>query len=82
MLPGGGVTTCVSTAEVLPLKAASPPYVAVMECGPTERAEAVSDAVPAALSAPVPSSVAPSKNATCPVGVPLAPLTVAVKVTA
>ncbi len=75
------VTDWVTTAEVLPAKAAFAEYVAVMEWEPTTRSGVVKVAWPAAR-APVPMAAAPSKNVTVPVGVPDALLTVAVKVTA
>ena len=65
------------------MKFVSPPYTAVMECGPGAREEAANVATPA-LSAPVPSVVAPSLNVTVPVAVPLpgaTAATVAVNVT-
>ena len=68
---------------MLPVKFVSPPYTAVMECGPGAREEAANVATPA-LSAPVPSVVAPSLNVTVPVAVPLpgdTAATVAVNVT-
>ena len=49
-----------------------------MECGPADRAEVEKVALPAD-TIPEPSSVAPSKNCTVPVG--LVPVTVAVNVT-
>jgi len=57
--------------------------MAVMECGPTARAEVENVALPL-LSAPVPNTVAPFLNVTIPVGVPLpgaTAATVAVNVT-
>ncbi len=48
---------------------------------PTARLEVAKVATPLALSVPVPSVVAPSLKVTVPVGVPPAPVTVAVKVT-
>ena len=73
-------TVCVSIAEVLPLKFASPPYAAVIGCDPTASVDVVNAALPL-LSVPVPSTVAPSLNVTVPVGVPPAPVIVAVNVT-
>jgi hypothetical protein len=70
----------VTTVEVLEAKFESPPYCAVMECEPAARMEVVNVATPP-LSVPVPSVVTPSRNVTVPVGVPPAPLTVAVNVT-
>jgi hypothetical protein len=76
------VTVSVSTAEVLPVKFASPPYTAVIECDPTASVDVVNVALPP-LSVPVPSTLVPSLKVTIPVGVPeVAGLTVAVKVTA
>ena len=54
---------------MLPVKFVSPPYVAVMECGPTASALVISVAVPPA-SVPVPMVVAPSLNVIVPVAVP------------
>jgi len=51
-----------------------------MEWLPTARAEVVKVAVPAD-SVPVPSTLAPSRKLTLPVGVPPVPMTVAVNVT-
>jgi hypothetical protein len=73
-------TVCVSAAEVLPRKAASPRYLAVIECEPAASTEVENVAWPA-LSVAVPMTLAPSNNWTVPVGVPV-PVTVAVKVTA
>src|ERR1700693_874840 len=75
------VTVSVSTAEVLPVKFASPPYTAVIECDPTASVDVVNAALPL-LSVPVPSTVVPSLTVTDPVGVPVVnDFTVAVKVT-
>jgi hypothetical protein len=59
-------TDTVTGEEVLTSVPGSPPYTAVIECIPTARFAAVSDAVPL-LSADVPSTVAPSRNCTEPV---------------
>jgi hypothetical protein len=76
-----GVMVSVAAAEVLALKLESPPYAAVMECGPTVSIEIVKVAIPL-FRAPVPSVVVPSRKVTEPVGVPLLPgVTVAVNVT-
>jgi hypothetical protein len=74
------LTTCVTTADVLVAKFESPEYFAVIECEAMDNVEVVNVATPL-LSVPVPSVVTPSRNVTVPVGVPPAPLTVAVKVT-
>src|SRR5450631_1140159 len=71
-------TVCISFAEP-GWKLVSPWYVAVMECAPTERAAVVNEALSLA-SAKVPNGVAPSRNLTEPVGVPLDGSTVAVRV--
>src|SRR6266516_4415702 len=77
------LTVWVSTALVLVLKFASPPYDAVIEGDPTANVEVVNVAVPPDR-VPVPSVVAPSRKVTVPLGLP-APgatgATVAVKVT-
>jgi hypothetical protein len=76
-----GLTVCVKTGDVLPVKFASPPYTAVIECDPTASVDVVNAALPL-LSAPVPSLVVPSLNVTDPVGVPVVDdCTIAVKVT-
>jgi hypothetical protein len=64
-------TVWVSVVDVLALKLASPPYVAVMECDATVSVEIENVAWPEALTAPVPNVVAPSLKVTVPVGVPL-----------
>ena len=75
------MTFCVKTGEVLPVKFASPPYTAVIECDPTASVDVVNVALPL-LSVPVPSTMALSLNVTDPVGVPVVnDFTVAVKVT-
>jgi len=74
------LTVCAKAADVLPAKFVSPPYTAVMLCAPTDRDAVLKVATPEA-SAPVPNCVAPSLKVTVPVGVPPAPLTVAVNVT-
>jgi hypothetical protein len=73
----------VNPLDVLVEKFASPLYFAVMVCGPAESVEVENVAIPAALSVPVPSEVAPSRKDTVPVGfaVPLAGVTVAVNIT-
>jgi len=75
------VIVSVSTDEVEVANVASPEYVAVILCGPV-----LNDDVVYVATNPVigwlPSSVAPSKNETVPVGVPVAVVaTVAVNVT-
>jgi hypothetical protein len=76
-------TVCVKIGEAPPVKFASPPYTAVIECTPPASPEVVTVAVPP-LSVPVPNTVVPSLNVTVPVGVPepTAGFTVAVNVTA
>lgn len=81
---GAAVTVTVTAVDVLPLKLASPPYTAVMECAPALSAAVEYVATPVEETVPVPRVVAPSMNVTVPVGVPVlpeAPVTVAVKVT-
>jgi hypothetical protein len=73
-------TICVTTADVLTAKFESPEYFAVIECEPPENVEVVKVATPP-VSVPVPRVVVPSRNVTEPVGVPPAPVTVAVNVT-
>lgn len=81
VLVGAMVTLCVSAAEVLAAKLASPLYVALIVCTPAIRSGMENVACPA-LSVPVPIAAAPSKNVTVPVGVPgELSVTVAVKVT-
>ena len=75
---GGPLTFCVSIADVLPPKLASPAYTAVMGCEPAVSALVVNVATPAA-SAPLPMGVPASRKVTVPVAV--ADDTVAVKVT-
>ena len=78
----GAYIASVSGADVLVKKLVSPEYCAVIEWVPTASAEVVNVACPCAPNAPVPIWVMPSRNATLPVGVPLAELdTVAVNVT-
>ncbi len=74
------LTVCVKSVEVLPVRLASPLYVAVMLGWlPTDNDAVMKFACPLA-SVPVPSVVAPSSKVTVPVGV-LTPDTVAVNVT-
>ena len=78
-------TAWVSALEVLPLKLPSPPYVAVIECGPTESAVVESlNALPPSRETGDPKFVPSMWNCTLPVGAP-APgdtgATVAVNVT-
>jgi hypothetical protein len=83
VVDGAGLTLWLWIAEVEPLKLASDPYTAVIECGPGVSAEVESVACPPA-SATAPSEVAPSKKVTVPVGVPepgAVTATVAVRVT-
>ena len=69
-------------AEALPVKVVSPPYTAVIEWEPAERAAVVKLAIPPE-SVPAPSVAAPSLKVTVPVGVPEpdAGLSVALNVT-
>ena len=68
----------VRMLDVDPALLLSPPYTAVMECGPGDNADVVKVAIADTVVAE-PSNVALSKNCTVPVG--LIPVTVAVKVT-
>ena len=74
---------CVRTDDVLLPKFASPEYVAVIECAPTERLDVLKVACSTnPFSRAGPSSVAPSKKDTVPVAVSGSlSLTVAVNVT-
>src|SRR5436190_9383648 len=65
---GAGFTVCDSAGEVLGADPESPPYSAVSECVPAARADVVKAARPDASRAEVPSTVAPSRNVTVPVG--------------
>jgi len=80
VVPVACLTVSVNAALVLVAKVVVPAYVAVIESLPTGRLEVAKLAVPP-LSVPLPSTVLPFLNVTVPVGVPLAALTVAVKVT-
>jgi hypothetical protein len=73
-------TVSVTAAEELVLKVLSPLYTAVSEWLPTARAEVVNVAVPPVRSAD-PTTAEPSLNVTDPLGVPLEPVTLAVRVT-
>jgi hypothetical protein len=75
------LTVCVNAGDVLVAKLESPLYFAVIEWEPTVVSEDVLYVATPPLSVPVPSVTAPSRNVTEPVGVPPAPVTVAVKVT-
>src|SRR2546422_736090 len=66
---GGALTVWVTALDVLPLKLASPAYVAVIERVPTVNVDVTNVALPP-LSVPVPSVAVPSLNVTVPVGVP------------
>src|SRR3989441_2175860 len=77
----GAFTTWVTTAEVLAANVALPPYAAVSGWLPAASVEVESDALPLTSGA-VPSTVAPSRNVTVPVGTPAAEVTVAFRVTA
>ena len=76
-------TVTVSAVEVLVAKFGSPEYFAVIELVPIGKLVVANDAVPRE-SGSVPSTVAPFKNSTVPVGVPapgLTGVTLAVSVT-
>src|SRR5207237_1079757 len=60
----------IITVDTLPLKFPAPPYVAVIARSPTVSVLVVSVTCPAALSVPLPSEGAPSRNVTVPVAVP------------
>ena len=83
-LPPGAVMICESALEVLPPKALSPLYTAVMEWGePAEESAAVlTAATPEPFKVALPRLLVPSRKATVPVGSPPLPLTAAVNVTA
>ena|ERR1700675_2235051 len=67
---GGGPCTVTVTLDegVLPLKLASPPYIAVMLWLPDASDEVLKVAVAAPFRTDVPSVVAPSEKVTVPVG--------------
>lgn len=75
------LTIWLSAVDVLGSKVASPWYAAVIECVPTTSAAVEMEALPAASRVPLPMEEVPSKKTTVPVGVPPAPVTVAVNVT-
>src|SRR5574340_523139 len=75
VVDGPAVIVCVSTLEVLPPILPSPPYTAVIECGPDAREEVLSVVHPPGFSDPVPSTVLPSLKVTDPVGRPEPTLT-------
>jgi hypothetical protein len=77
------LTVWVSDGDVEPLYLESPPYIAVIVCDPTAKADVVTVAWAAALTGRAePRLVVPSRNCTVPVGVvPDHPAMVAVKVT-
>src|SRR5438552_16000124 len=77
----GAFTTWVTTAEVLAANVALPPYAAVSGWLPAASVEMEIEALPL-TSVAVPSTVAPSRNVTVPVGTPVAEVTVALRVTA
>src|SRR5947209_18956068 len=62
------LTDSESGAEVAPAVLESPPYTAVIECGPRARVEVENVATPEA-TVEVPISVLPSRNCTLPVAV-------------
>lgn len=66
---------------MLPPKFVSPPYTAVILCAPTVSVLVLNVAMPLPSSVPLPMGIPPSWKVTVPVGVPLAVVTVAVKVT-
>jgi hypothetical protein len=76
---------CIVSFTVLDVEVrlfASPPYCAVIVCGPPASALVVSMVVPVALSVAVPIGVVPSRNVTIPVGIaPSARATTEVNVT-
>src|SRR5207245_2538226 len=74
-------TVCVRTEDVPPVYVVSPPYTAVMLCGPAASVDAEWVPLLAPFSLPVPSVNVPSLNVTVPVGVPPVLVTVAVNVT-
>ena len=74
-----GVTVCGTAVDAgLARKRASPLYVAVIECDEPTVSVLVGKAAVLPVSATVPSTMAPSRNVTSPVGVEAA-VTVAVK---
>ena len=75
------VTTCVMSGESLPMKFASPPYLADIECAPNESEDVVKVACADAFNPPVPIGAPASLNVTIPVGTAALLFTVAVKVT-
>ena len=75
------LTASVTTALTLDANTASPLYDAVTGWLPSVSPLVVTPACPF-TRVPVPSSVAPSAKVTVPVGVPIPPETVAVKLTA
>ena len=83
MLNAALFTACDTAVEVLALLELSPLYTAVIECGEpaTDKVLMLSVATPEAFKFTLPNSIAPSLKSTEPVGVPLPPVTVAVKVT-
>jgi hypothetical protein len=80
---GTRLTVTVTAFDVLAALLLSPPYTAVIECGPTASVAVANAATPAPFSVPVPSIAAPSIKVTVPVGVvpPVGGVTVAVNVT-
>src|SRR4051812_4308401 len=77
---GAGLTVCDSAGDVLVMNVVSPPYTAVIECGPRLNDDVTSVATPP-LRAPVASVVPPSWKSTVPAGAPPDAVTVAVNVT-
>src|SRR5688572_2613412 len=60
----------ISGSDVLPAKSASPEYTAVMLCTPSASEDVDSVAEPAVRGTGEPKFPTPSRNCTCPVGVP------------
>jgi hypothetical protein len=77
----GGTLTAWLIVPVLEAKFESPMYTPKIEWVPSAREDVVKVAWADAFSVPEPSTVDPSWKVTVPVGVPLADVTVAVKVT-
>ena len=74
-------TTCVIADDVDALKLPKPTYCAVIECVPPPSAVVANAAMPAPFNDVEPIVAPASRKLTCPVGVPPALVTVAVKVT-
>ena len=63
-------TVWVRVGDVLPVKRPSPPYNAVIACGPIARPDVEKVATPDELIVPVPSVVEPLRNVTVPLAFP------------